>query len=470
MKPAPFRRSVIRPAVIEITDRKVRAAVLLAGRGKPFDPEWVATPIKDPGETAVRLALDQLLAQITPRPHRVILSLSRQHVILKFVKMPSQDESEIRQMAQHEMLKQLPYSTEEIVCGFKIERLLPDGHAHVMIAAVHRNILLKQLSLLKQAGCVVDKIVLGLEGLVLALVALDSSLPQKNVFSVVVGSHCADILALEKGSLSFARNVVWDAVQPPETLADEVRVSSRSFQSAEETQAWEILVIGSGREAELFKALSQEMKWPMRVLNPMAQMPFSKNSTSAGDNSFLSLFGTLAAPNDCKVDLMPGELRLEIDKGEYKKQVNIFLLLLALVFMLTSGSPIFSSWIHRRTLLSLEKNIGVLAPKVAETEKMIHHLSLLEEAYQGPLAVEVFADVHRLTSSGIKIDSYAYEKKDALVMRGAASGLREVFDYAKQLEESQFLSESQVRYATKKSMSGTEQIDFEISVKVADAI
>jgi Tfp pilus assembly PilM family ATPase len=71
--------------------------------------------------------------------HNIRLNIPRHLVTVRFVKLPSTDEAEIKLMAGSEALKHVPYADEEIVSCHRVIEKTADGYSNVMIAVAQAD-------------------------------------------------------------------------------------------------------------------------------------------------------------------------------------------------------------------------------------------------------------------------------------------------------------------------------------------
>ena len=85
-------------------------------------------------------------------PKNVISCLPRHLVTIRFLKLPSINEIEIAKMLEFQATRQLPFSKEDVVTGYKIFDLDKDGYSRVMLVIAQKNILDNHFAMLKEAG------------------------------------------------------------------------------------------------------------------------------------------------------------------------------------------------------------------------------------------------------------------------------------------------------------------------------
>ena len=82
------------------------------------------------------------------------------------------------------------------------------------------------------------------------------------------------------------------------------------------------------------------------------------------------------------------------------------------------------------------------------------------------MAVDIFAEVHRVMPSDAALEAMEYEDRGVLTLRGSTSRVDAVFECAKELEKTMWFSAVRVRYVTKRVVEGRETADFEIQAQI----
>ena len=131
-------------------------------------------------------------------PHRQVrLNIPRHLVTVRFSKLPSTDDNEIKKMVRIEALKHVPYADEDVVSGYRIIEKQDDGYSNVLIAVTQADTVRSQLAVLKKAGLSVESVSLGSEALLLWYLA--SLKPAENVtvllVNIEVGHVDIDVVA-----------------------------------------------------------------------------------------------------------------------------------------------------------------------------------------------------------------------------------------------------------------------------------
>ena len=83
------------------------------------------------------------------------------------MRLPSQNESEIRKMLDLQLVNQIPYALEDVIYDFVVVDREPSGYVRVLVAIVHRqDVSEKFLKLCKEAGLQPERFVLSSLGII----------------------------------------------------------------------------------------------------------------------------------------------------------------------------------------------------------------------------------------------------------------------------------------------------------------
>ncbi|MDP2981103.1 MAG: hypothetical protein Q8N67_03455, partial [Candidatus Omnitrophota bacterium] len=96
-----------------------------------------------------------------------IIIIPRHQVTLRFIEVPSIDPSELKSMVEFQALKELPYSKEEIITGFRNLGSYKKGFSYIMLAIAKRQLIEEMIA---QRGSKPENIRLETESLYLYLV------------------------------------------------------------------------------------------------------------------------------------------------------------------------------------------------------------------------------------------------------------------------------------------------------------
>ena len=91
-------------------------------------------------DTAMRKAMDELLAEIGSKGRDVNICAPGFHTFSKFVKLPPVDTSKVTQIIQYEAQQNVPFPLEEVVWDYQILGSTPTGELEVLLVAIKEDV------------------------------------------------------------------------------------------------------------------------------------------------------------------------------------------------------------------------------------------------------------------------------------------------------------------------------------------
>ena len=91
-------------------------------------------------DTAMRKAMDELLAEVGSKGRDVNICAPGFHTFSKFVKLPPVDTSKVTQIIQYEAQQNVPFPLEEVVWDYQILGSTPTGELEVLLVAIKEDV------------------------------------------------------------------------------------------------------------------------------------------------------------------------------------------------------------------------------------------------------------------------------------------------------------------------------------------
>ncbi|OGW84398.1 MAG: hypothetical protein A2987_02235 [Omnitrophica bacterium RIFCSPLOWO2_01_FULL_45_10] len=405
---------------------------------------------------------------------KVRLNLPRHLATIRFLRLPSTNDEEIKKMLKTESLKYLPYAEEEIAYGHRILSKGDDGYSNVLLAIAQVTTLDRLLRLLKGADLSADSISIGSEGLFLwyLLKAPDEGVP-KAVILVNIDSDYIDIGIINDSTLVFTRGIPCDNVNLFNRMQvlDEVRVSIAAYQKESAEIVGKIILTGIRDKVNTCEDLFKKaMRIPIEARDQTQDTGVACEAAGLDSESpsFAELIGSALSFEKLKVDLLPSNISEEIRLRSLKNGLVVTLTLTALIGALALAGVIKHLADKRVYLAYINKELTRIEPRVNRAKKMMDDINIVkEELEKRPLAIDILSEVYKLTPNGISLNMLDFERMKALVLRGRAGALSEIFKYIGLLEGSSYFENVRVKYATKRVVANREAVDFEISCSLS---
>ncbi|MCC6486312.1 MAG: hypothetical protein IT364_02325, partial [Candidatus Hydrogenedentes bacterium] len=221
-------------AAFEIEGDEIRVAVVKTGGKVPIVLETHAQRAPSAGSEGRHAAQVQtareILGRIKSRPQLYVLSVGCQHAIVRALNIPFRGRSKVSAAVAFELEPYLAVPVEDLSVDHGVIREI-DGETEVLAVGVRRTLLDEQVSVLAEAGVLIEGISLDVAGLtslwlgnrraVTGLHALLHVREAACVLTIVYNRSIAYVRPLPIGAKSMREN--------PQTVSREVRNSLRAF-------------------------------------------------------------------------------------------------------------------------------------------------------------------------------------------------------------------------------------------------
>ncbi len=396
---------------------------------------------------------------------RAALNIPRHLVTVRFLKLPSSDDNEIRKMAGIEALKHVPYADEDIVSGCRIIGKSGDGYSDVMIAVAQADTVKNQVDILRKAGLSVEFASLGSETLLLWYLSLCRPEDESPILLANVDTGHIDIDIITGKALVFTRGVSYDESEPKlyQKIADHIIVSMAVYRKESAKAVSKIILAGFGPKVNELKS----------VILRAASLALSVNSgpkdlnveiiEQKEESSFVELLGLAYGRRSAEINLLPVRAQEDLTFELVKKNVTTTLVVSALIIMMAFGVVLKKLHDKRAYISYVNARIASIEPQVRTVKKMAKATGLVvSKIAERPLAIDILDEIFRITPPGISLTAMEYESHKTITIRGSAPDLSDIFKYVAILGKSRYFRNVKVRYANKRVGQSVNAADFEI--------
>ncbi len=476
---AVFTKTKITTAV-EISKKYVKLVQISSTGAEVSVTACVCKEFSPVGPDSAAEALRQIIKEHNIKIKSLIISIPRQNVTTKNLKLPSQNPKEIEEMAGFQAVKQIPYPKEEISYGCYSFGVDAEGYSKIILVICNRAVVDQPLAITKECGLSPEKAALSSLGL-LNWFNLNENLRKKSekapLMLVDSDIDSTDIAIVSNGKLIYTRGLTFgytsgaDEGQGYEKkLADEITKTLSTY-GKEEGSKWpaEVVFTGNLSDFEKFKrelelSLNTKIEYAGTFDHiPLHIVPEFKTYTT--QVSYSSLIG--AALDFEAIDLLPKEVKAAKAARVIKNEITISAILI-LAVIASLSLTIWNKILQKEaTLKTLESKLRLNAPEVQEIERMRTVSQVVKsQLNKKSEALNVLKELSDIIPPQIYLTLYTYDE-EKVEIKGAASVLSDVFRLVKTLEDSLYFQNVQVRYATKRKTEGREIVDFDISCSLS---
>lgn len=400
-----------------------------------------------------------------------ILSLPRQIAALHYVRLPSHNPLEIREMARLQASKQLPYEPQAIVLGHQIIRESPDGYADVLLAIVHQDIIKKYLRLLEKNRLEPMEITIDSQG-VSRWLKLQSGIDVTQTVAVVEldASYVRlDIVASDALIYSRAFSLTVPAAEYKSKLTEEINKSISAYEKESIGIQPEIMIFTGAEELVSIIDDTLSLQVPFKYIKRSQSQGIQFKSGVAlrqgelAKNSFAGLLGMVLSRDALSFNLLPEDTLTKRHKISYARQLYTAAVYVCLIIVII-GAGMFLSFSARKKIIERRTTeLSFLSGDVGQIEKKAKKLNYVRnQLAQSNICLDALAEVFRIAPSDIHLVFFGYDNDKPVILKGQAKTLSMVFTFVNNLEASTLFKEVQVRHSSKRKVKDEEVADFEI--------
>lgn len=463
---------------LEIGEKYIKLAQAAEGLdGKNKITGMVIKKLEILSERVAIETLQELVKQLKSPVGRLILSIPRHKVTLRFVRIPSTNEKEIKNIVELQTLKELPFAKEEIVSDYIVSEVTDDGYAQVLMVIVHRQEVDSYLNLLRQAGLETERITFSTEGLALWFRRTTGGCPADNCLILVdLDADNTDIIILSKARIRFSRGIslgLGELTENPhlkDRLGEEIIRTIEAYNRQEERSAGIdriILAPVVGVTEGLTDFLRERLGLPCEEFALLKDIPHAQGIFPLlyeSEVSLSRLAGLVLDSDERGVNLLPLTLQHEQGSKAKKKKVTASLVLLGVILLLSVLITAKKMNDKNMYLAYLNEEIKNTAAEAREVENMLKKIELfaLRAKMEGS-SIDVLRELYDVVSpKDILLATFIYDEDGKSAgLQGASVSMSEIFEFINRLEKSEYFKSVQLKYVSEKK-SQTKYLDFKI--------
>ncbi len=475
LRSVPFLTGLPRPLVgIEFTSTSLKMALLKAGP-RPEVAGLIVRDIRGLADPEISRLVLGGRKEFACRSAGTALIVPSPIVISKNIEIPSTDSRELREIVNLQAARHTPFSREEIIIDYIPLGTYKQNYTKILLLIVTSAAIKKQLALLEKAGIRPERVLLSQEGIgyfcgraaktepgdVSGFVHIDDC---STDFSVVQNDRIFFIRSIPLGKQQLAE----DRVKTGPRFLEEIRRSLETYRAeCVDRDLRSVFVAGAVEGLDnLDIALEAELKLPVKVLSYWNSFHRSAvRPLSGGENvSFLDVIAPLAAFPECKVNLLPEEVRIR--RSLQQRGMDLFtsgILLLSLLAMLLFIS-MGRLYLKSEYLKNFEAHYKSLSGNARELEKVFQQNSMIRAYLSGRgYSVKVLSELHDLTPLNMGLNDIRFDREGKFTVRGTSDSMSTVFTFVDLLEKSKYFTDVKTKYTTKRQEGKMDVTDFEIN-------
>jgi len=456
--------------VIEWTRSSVRLA-LAEGRGAKSRLRAVhVEPISATGEGAA--AVRSFLQANRVAPEEVIGVVPREQVLTRLVKFPTTEWAEIAQMAELYAKAQLPYPREQTVmdCSLLAQE---SGFSTVAIVACQRNVIDRQLALLREAGLSPSLVTVSSWGVLGWYQRAARSVDiQEPCLVVNVDETRTDLVLIGQRRILSTRSLSqgtrdWGTAGAiPELVATELERSRAAIRKElPGTEVRSLLVTGLGPLAEWKEELSRRLGVPVVIIDPREPLPLKdKTAVESASVSPVVVIGLAMSDIRGMLNLSPSEMRSHVSHRQQVRELVLVSVLLAAALGL--GATLLGLQLarQRKVATAVDHALETLGPTAKALQEKSRSVQLVDSILQSRRRLAAtLAGVFDQTPATVTLEGLTFERsRRELSVKGQAATTQAVLEYMKQLERVEGVRKVELKHSTQRLTPAGERTSFEL--------
>lgn len=404
--------------------------------------------------------------------------IDSQSIITKNIEIPSINEKEIREIIELQAGRYTPFAKEEIIIDYINIGTYHGSYTKVLLVILNKEIIKKQLTVFERLGLKLAKIQVAAESLTcvctkfLGLKDKPSPLVLLNI-----NNKNTDFIVSLRGKTAFIRNIPFgnehfEQGQKEESIKfiDEIKKSIEAYRSEDiESMPGELLVIGAKDKTDMLRMpLTEQFGLPVRFISFQEYIAMNAQTMDRlKGNSQPSFINTIASAltfSETKVDLRPSELKMRLSFEEKSREIIKSGILVMTIIVIFCSLLIVKIYYKNQYLNKLQQQEAKIRPEVKELEEVSTKIAAARNYLENKKrSLDVIFDLYEILPESIYIKSISVDEKGAVLLKGTASAMSEVFNFLSTLENSKYFKDASATNTANRKEGNKDVADFEIS-------
>ncbi len=384
------------------------------------------------------------------RDSHITLGIPRTRVSIKYLSLPTLNEPEIKQMVEYELNNLFPSKPEELVFGYALIQKGPDTCSKVILAVAPREVILKNILTLKQAGLIPDAVNVSTVSLFNQFCL--QKRPPANYLLINLDDAFMEIIFVSGQRLEFSRGISFGRTKETGDLIKAIELTVTVLRD-KGSLIDKVILSGKGLDLEDFaQGIKQALPYEVEIDHTLDVL---KGLVSKGNGDTL------------KINLLPKELEIQREKIRKRRLSFIFAALLLLNLSLAANIIFLKVKAKQEYLSLLKSEIAKISPGASLLQQKMLNIRIVKEyTNSGRLTLGLLSELYRVAPEGISfgvLDISLKEAPGAMAIAGQAKDSETVYKFANALKGSALIKRADVTDIKKTKPASQEQIvDFEI--------
>lgn len=470
--------------IVALDEERLRISYLKAGSVDWEILHTVKRDIRGIAEDEIPQTIKSALSDLNVKKAETICVISSEVATTKNIEVPSLDPEEIKSIINLQAGRHTPYSREEIIVGYSNIGVYQRNYSKILLVIVNRDVIKKKFSILDDAGLKADYLVFSPEAIAgFYASVLNLTVSDAPVGIVDIGYNFTDFVIGLQGKIVACRNIpvglthlIKEGPEAQRKLADELKKSIESYQSEdiEKPPTSYILTNDQEQTKNLRPILQDTLQATVKIVpyldNVKISLPIRKSIKDISDESFLDVIASGVALDQCQIDLVPEEIKMQKSIAEQGKEVAKSGIFVSIFLLLICG--LFISKIHFKstTLKNIKTEYQAGHEEAEALERIAEKTRLIKDYVSTRLvSLETLNEIYKIIPDEIYLGSIDLTEGGTITIQGVSESMSRVFSFVSALEDSQYFKNVKTKSTTAKKERGKDVAAFEIVFRLESA-
>lgn len=462
---------------VEITDSHVKLLQARVIKNKKVVTTCsVRALLSQTDEELVRALTDVILSKNVPTDG-LTLAVPRRFTILKFLKLPSINDAEIRKMLGLQIASKVPYGIEDIVYDYQIIRKDDSGYSDVLAIIIHKDVITRYLKIFAKIGVALEKLTLSSFGILEWL----NYQADKNKFDATkvtvlinIDLTYSELVFCQNRKLIYSRHIDEGAADLGEErilgLVDQIELSIGTYRKDNMGQEIQKIIIISSlsQTVDIKRRLEETLKISTDITTSFDNVFCHKSTNLASLKNQEGLavtvgLGLLYAEPKNMVNLLPKEVHASKVNKLKKRELFRFFILVTMIILL--GFSFMGIDIYRKNIQvgEIEKQLKKTEQGVRLAEKKLEFIEIFEKEIMNNIMIsDLIRELAQLTPRGVSFRALSLEENRRFTIEGYAETSGSVAEFHSNLVKSKIFNDVNLQFETQRKIIKMEVTDFKI--------
>lgn len=463
--------------VIAIADNCVRSVSAKFSRGQANISHALVQRTGSDSDADVLNALLALAKEKQIKSNGAFLVLPRHLAIVKVLRLPSQEERELRQMVEIQISSQTPYTLEEV--EFEYRKLSSDseGYTQVVLIVIPKEVSNRYIRLMNEANIPLSGLTIssiGLLGWFNYQVSQNRLSAHQPVALCAIDVNHAEICFFHGDRLLFSRSInsgLQEVRSSPQDMIRQVELSLKHYRNEKMGADLSRFVIAADQlDLQDFVAeLEHKIQIPCELISTTEGLSLPKNidrslATDDSGPTLSAAAGIQFLDRKQVINLLPNTIRV----SKQSKALKLELVKIGILALIAGGLFLFRMSIDVRLqedkATQLRKAITSLDPEIDEAKRKMRLIEYFDGYAKTRVFIpEIMSRLAKLIPEDISLRALYLNEKGVFTVQGYAQTREALNDFQAKLVNEPLFRKVNLEFATSRKIFNMQVTDFKFT-------